>query len=239
VEKGPFRLDRRICARSIWCDTRSYTAPRLVERARGRLQESVSAPTLLNHACSTTLAAPAFRGQGQITTGGKAINLDMYFGSAGDLMTVTQNGDQTINVIINGLSTYVKGNQPFWLSVTKDSGAASLLADRWIDMTSDHKDVAGMTKDLTKRALLSQCGRGSSATYVGHATVNGIKVSEVHLATSQESDTYYIENGPTPYILNVTGSPSQKDSGGLVFSDYGVQPDTSEPPGAIPISKLQ
>jgi hypothetical protein len=143
--------------------------------------KSLSAPTLLNHACSTTLAAPAFRGQGRITTGGKAINLDTYFASAGDLMTVTQNEDQTIDLIINGPSTYMKDNKPFWLSVTKDSGATSLLADRWIDMTSDHKDVASMTKDLTKKALLSQCGRGSSATYVGHATVNGIKVSKVHL----------------------------------------------------------
>jgi hypothetical protein len=201
--------------------------------------KNVSASTLLNHACHDALAAPALRGKGQVTTGGKTINIDFYFGSAGDLLTVTQNGDQTLHVIVNGPSTYLKGNKPFWLSATKDSGVASLLADRWIDMTSDRKDVADITKDLTKKSLLSQCGRGSPATYVGHATVNGIRMSKVHQAASGESNTYYIENGTTPYILKIAGSPSQKDSGGLVFSDYGVQPEASEPPGATPISELE
>jgi hypothetical protein len=197
----------------------------------------VSASTLLNQACSATLAAPAFRAQGHAHVDGTAASVDIYFGSAGTLMTLTQHGDQTISMIMNGPSTYVKGNQPFWQSVTNDSGATSLLAGRWIDMTSDRKDVASMTKDLDKKALLSQCGKGGSATYVGHATVNGIKVNKVHQASSSESDTYYIENGSTPYILRATSSPSQQNSGDLVFSDYGVQPDTSAPAGAIPIPK--
>jgi hypothetical protein len=201
--------------------------------------KSVSASTLLDQACTATLAAPAFRGQGQINLEGKPIKIDFYFGSAGDLMTLTQHGDQTINLIINGPSTYVKGNEPFWQSATKDSGATSLLANRWIDMTSDRKDVASVTKDLNKKTVLSQCGRGASATYVGYATVNGIKVRKVHQASGQESDTYYIENGSTPYILKVAGSSSQRNSGGLVFGDYGVQPETSEPPDAIPISKFE
>ena len=201
--------------------------------------KTVSASTLLRRACSATLAAPAFRGQGRIVTGGKSITIDIYFGSAGDLMTLTQNGDQTINLITNGPSTYLKGNKPFWQSATKDSGAASLFADRWIDMTSDHKDVASMTKDLNKQSVLSQCGGGSSATYLGYATLNGIKAREVRQVSPHETDTYYIENAPTPYILKVAGSPSQKNSGGLVFSDYGVQPETSEPPGAISISSLE
>jgi hypothetical protein len=197
----------------------------------------VSASTLLSQACRTTLAAPAFRAQGHAEIDGTAASVDIYFGFAGTLMTLTQHGDQTISMIMHGPSTYVKGDQPFWQSVTKDSGATSLLAGRWIDMTSDQKDVASMTKDLDKKALLSQCGKGGSATYVGHATVNGIKVNKVHQSSSSESDTYYVENGSTPYIVRVTASPSQKNSGDLVMSDYGVQPDTSAPSGAIPIPK--
>ena len=154
-------------------------------------------------------------------------------------MTLTQNGDQTINLIVNGPSTYMKGNKPFWQSTTKSSGAAALLADRWIDMTSDHKDVAGMTKDLNKQSILSQCGSGLPATYLGHATVNGIKARTLQQISPEESDTYYIENAPTPYILKVEGSPSKKNSGGLLFSDYGVQPAISAPPGATPISALE
>ena len=103
-------------------------------------------------------------------------------------------------------------------------------------MTSDKKDSAGVTRDFSKKSLLSQCGGSGSTRYVGTTSVNGIKVSKVHFASSAESDTYYIERGPHPYVLKLTGSSKQGFSGDLVLSDFGVQPDTSEPPGAIPIS---
>jgi hypothetical protein len=196
----------------------------------------VSASTLLKHACIATLAASAFRGQGHVTDGNTAMSVDVYFGSAGTLLTVTEHSDQTINLIINGPSTYMKANQPFWQSVSHNSGASALGADRWFDVTSDKKDFAGVANSLNKKALLSQCGQSSSATYVGTATVNGFKAIKIHAASSHESDTYYIESGSTPYLLRVTGSPSQKNSGDLVFSDYGRQPDTAAPSGAIPFS---
>ena len=196
----------------------------------------VTAPALLKDACNATLAAPAFRAQGQISQRSRAMSVDAYFGSGGALLSVTQHGDQTFNVITNGHSTYMKANQPFWQSVTKNSGAAALGADRWFDVTSDKKDFADFAKSVNKKALLSTCGKGWSIAYVGTATVNGLKAIKIHETASQESDTYYIESGATPYILRFTGSPSQKNNGDLVFSDYGVQPDTSAPPGAIPFS---
>jgi hypothetical protein len=197
-----------------------------------------SASRLLSAACRTTLAAPAVRAHGHLTTNGQAITMSVYFGSAGDLMTLTQNGNQTFSAIVDGPSTYIKGNRPFWQAATNSSSAASALAGRWIDMTADQKNAASITKNLNKQSLLSQCGLGGSATNVGHATVNGIKVTKVHQNGQGESNTYYIENGPTPYILRVTGSQSQKNSGDLVFADYGVQPDTAAPPGAVPISQF-
>jgi len=63
-------------------------------------------------------------------------------------------------------------------------------------------------------------------------------VYKVHQNSSGESDTFYIEKGSTPYILRMTARQSQKNIGDLVFSDYGVQPDTAAPLGAIPFSNL-
>ncbi len=199
----------------------------------------ISAPTLLKRACSATLAATAFRAQGHVSAGGRQIGVTVYFGSHGGLFTVTESGDQTVQLILHGSSTYMKANRAFWQAEIKDSGAASLIAGRWIDVSSDQQDFAGLTSGLSKKALLSDCGKGRSATYVGHATVNGVKVSEVHQVSSQESNTYSIENGSTPYVLKVTGSATQKESGDLVFRDFGVQPDTSAPTGAIPISAFE
>jgi hypothetical protein len=203
--------------------------------------KSVSASTLLTHACSDTLAASAFDVQGQVKGGGSGpLSINLHFGSAGNVMTLTENGDETVNIITNGTSAYMKGNHAFWQTEVsaRDSGVASLLAGRWIDVTSDKKDFSSLSKQLSKKNLLSQCGGGGSASYVGHATINGIKVTKVHELANQESDTYYVEGGSTSYILRVTGSASQKKSGDLVLSDYGLQPDTSEPPGTIPISSL-
>ncbi len=75
-----------------------------------------SAPQLLRAACSATLAAPAFRAQGHVTTGGSSVKVDVYFGSGGELLTLTQHGNQTFEAIQNGPSTYIKGNGPFWRS---------------------------------------------------------------------------------------------------------------------------
>ena len=49
----------------------------------------VSASTLLRNACKASFAAAAFRIQGHLTSGGKAMSLDVYFGTAGDLRPST------------------------------------------------------------------------------------------------------------------------------------------------------
>jgi len=195
--------------------------------------KSVNASTLLNHACSDTLAATAFHVQGRVKSGSSGLGINLYLGSAGSVVTVTTHGDQTVSFITNGTSLYMKANQPFWRSAA-GAKAAPLFAGRWLDVTSDKKDFSDFSKQVNKGALLSQCGVGGSASYVGHATVNGIKVTKVHQLENQESDTYYIEGGSIPYILRVTA----KNFGDIVFSDYGVQPDTSEPPGTVPLSSL-
>jgi hypothetical protein len=129
----------------------------------------------------------------------------------------------------------MEANRSFWLSNSNNNSAvASLFAGRWIDMTSDKKDIAGFAKSVSKGALLGACQGGlGSATYAGKGNVNGVKVTKVHLSRGANAGTFYIENGPTPYLLRAT-STSQN----LVFTDYGVQPDIAAPAGAIPISQL-
>lgn len=199
-----------------------------------------SAPALLRDACRATLDASAFRAQGHITQSGVLLSVDLSIGSAGKLLNFTEHGDQTVKIIISGSSTYFEGNRSFWQANSNGGGAASSLAGRWIDMTSDTKDTTSFTKDFTKGALLSSCEGGSfSATYAGRAAVHGVSVTKVHANSRNESDTFYIENSPTPYILRLTGGQSQKTSGNLVFSNYGMQPDAAPPTAAIPISQIQ
>jgi hypothetical protein len=193
-----------------------------------------SASALLRDACRASFSASAFRAQGHIAQGGTSFSgVDLYFGSAGELITLTEHRDRTASFIVNGPSTYLEANRAFWLSAS-NSATASRFAGRWLDITSDKKDIApALTKGFNKSAALSSCGEGS-ASYAGKATVNGVKVTKVHQASSQGSDTYYIENGPTRYILRDT--QSGKTSEDLVLSNYGVQPDLAAPPDAIPIS---
>ncbi len=197
-----------------------------------------SAPQLLHAACSDTLTAAAFRAKGHVTTGGATVVVDVYFGSGGTLLTLTQHGNETFNSIQNGPATYIKGNGPFWRA-SGGAGDASLLANRWIDMTSDKKAAASFTQDVSKGSILSQCGGGGSATYAGKGTVNGTKVTKIHQNSHNESNTYYVEGGSTPYVLRIAGDPSEKQTGDLAFSNYGVQPDTAAPAGAIPISQFE
>jgi hypothetical protein len=133
----------------------------------------------------------------------------------------------------------VEGNRSFWLSETKNPGAASFAAGRWIDMTSDQKDTAVIIKNFSKRAILPPCGGVGPTTYAGKAVVNGVKTYKLQQeGAGNEPDSAYVASGPIPYLLKVSLSPGQSDSGDLVFSDYGVQPDTAAPPGALPISQL-
>src|SRR6516165_8060956 len=202
---------------------------------------AVSASTLLRNACKASFAAPAFRVHGHLTSGGTVMSLDVYFGSSGDLMTATQKGDQTFHVIENGSSVYMKANRAFWLANSNnDRALASLFSDRWIDVTSDKQDTAGITKGLTKKTFFGgACSTNDfgSASYAGNSVFNGVKVFIVHQSHVRSPGSFYIENGPTPYLLRATGT-SPKDGGVLTFSNYGVQPDTAAPPGAVPISQL-
>jgi hypothetical protein len=200
--------------------------------------QHAAASTLLGNACSATFGASAFRLHGHLTSGGKAMTLDVWFGSQGIVVTASEKGGQTFGIIKDGPSFYMKANRSFWLSNSNNNSAvASLFAGRWIDMTLDKKDTAGIAKSVTKEALLGACQGGlGSATYAGKGNVKGVKVTKVHLNRGPNAGTFYIENGPTPYLLRATSGVSQK--GDLVFSNYGVQPDIAVPAGAIPISQL-
>ena len=180
------------------CDSGRAAAPRIVEcPGRGSIHESAS--TLLSDACRATSGASAFRAHGHFTQGGTSISVDLHWGSTGKLINFTEHGDQTVNVVINGPSIYFKANRSFWLSQTNNGKGASLLAGHWIDMTADKKDTASMTKNFTKRAFLSSCdGGGFSATYVGKASVNGVKVTKVHArGTSPTRSTSKTGRRPT------------------------------------------
>jgi hypothetical protein len=203
----------------------------------------VPAATFLFRACNATFDASAFRGQGHVGDGSSAMSVDVYYGSAGTLVTVTEHGNQTVSVITYGPSTYMKANQTFWQSA--NPGAASQFAGRWIDVTSLGKSsLGGLNAVVDKRELLVSCGEGWSTAYVGNATFDGLNVIKIHQISHQRdgtslhrySSTYWVEKGPIPYIVRITSkgwSPAD-----LVFSDYDVQPVISAPPGAIPISNV-
>lgn len=195
------------------------------------------ASQLLKAACSATLAAPAFRAQGHIVTNKNLTSVDVYFGSAGELVTLTQHGNQNFRAIVNGPSTYIKGNGPFWRAAGS-AKTATVLANHWINMTSDKQASQSFTKDESKTSILQDCGSGGSSTYKGTATVNGTPTTKIHQNSPNESNIYYVEDGPTPYILRIAGNATAKETGNLVFSDYGVQPNTTAPAGAIPISQF-
>jgi hypothetical protein len=162
----------------------------------------------MKDAYGATLGASAFRVQGHVNDDNTAMVVDVYFDSAGSLVTVTEHKDRTINLILDGPSLYMKANLPF-----------------------------GSLRRTTRRLRhpVQNCAR-SSSRYVGTATVHGLKAVKIHPSSGKESDTYYIKSGPTPYILRVTGSSSQNQSGDISFNDYGIQPDTAAPLGAIPFS---
>jgi hypothetical protein len=67
------------------------------------------------------------------------------------------------------------------------------------------------------------------------ATVDGVKV---HQDSRDFSNTVYIKDGSTPYVLRITARASKTESGDIVFSDFGVQPEIAAPLGAIPISQF-
>src|SRR6516225_1043692 len=177
----------------------------------------VTASTLLSRACTVTAAAETFRIKGHTGSGGAQVSEDIYFGFWGGLITITEKGNQTFRVIQNYTSTYIEGNRAYW------------------DATSAKKYVASVTNLIQKWVDLP-CGSFGPASYVGNGVFNGSKVIKVR---DDNGYIIYIERGVSPYILRLSGSGGGGGpSGVLVFSDYGIRPDTTAPPGAIPISQL-
>jgi hypothetical protein len=200
---------------------------------------NLSAKQILAKAKDALSQAGSVRIQGGGFSEGEQFALDMRYGRAGAVGSLTSNG-QTIELLRIGRTVYLKGSAAFWRSIGGNP-AAELLKGRYLKMpasTREFAEVASFT-DLEKSAaeLLAPDGEISKS---GRTTIRGMAAIGLKDPTNG-GGTLYIALRGEPYPLRVAPDKGKTDDvGSLDFLDYGVPVALTQPPAdqVVDVSKL-
>jgi hypothetical protein len=164
---------------------------------------------------------------GNLLTGGEQILLDMRVtGAAGGQGLIVTAG-QPIQIVRQGSTVWVRGNQTFYARVC-GSAAASKLNGKWlkgaaggfdkslVDLTS----VSGLSGLLTPTATVRKTGTTS---------IKGVKVTQLTIP-STNNEVLSIAATGQPLPVQLARTASTKERGILTFTDYGKPVPLYTPP---------
>ena len=175
---------------------------------------SMTPAQILTKVEQDTTGAKSLHVYGAATSGGSRISLDLNLlegvGGAGRF----SEGALVFDIIRVGPAFYLKADQKTWLHFAKSSGLASLMAGKWMRVSttsSDFADLANLT-DITKLVdgILSSHGalvKGSTTTVNGH--------SAVEITDRSDGGRLYVATSGPAYPLLLKGKGS---SGQLTFA---------------------
>jgi hypothetical protein len=173
--------------------------------------------------------------KGSVADSGQTISLnitDLANGNGAGSITI---GGQTIQLVKLGNSSYFKADTAFWQK-NGGSGAAQLLANRWVKSPTSGSDSIGSSFNqfLSIKGFLSSLSSSTGTlSKGGTSTVNGHKV---YVINSSEGGSLYIAAIGKPYPVKITSTGSS--SGTITLTNWNKHVTITAPAGAIDMNKL-
>jgi hypothetical protein len=165
--------------------------------------------------------------KGNLLTGGEQILLDMRVsGAAGGQGLIVAAG-QPIQIVRQGSTVWVRGNETFYARIC-GSAAAAKLNGKWLKGAAGGFDKSLV--DLTSVSGLSGLVTPTpTARKTGTSTISGVKVTQVTIP-STNNEVLSIAATGRPLPLQLTRAANTKERGILTFSDYDKAVPLYTPP---------
>jgi hypothetical protein len=169
-------------------------------------------------------------GTGSNGTQAFAIDLRVDIKSGNTTGSFTLNS-QTVKVIRDGDSIYVKAPAAFYKAQGLGDAQAAIVDNKWLKQPASSPNFSQIVSFADIDALLTPSG---TVTKGSKSTVDGAKV----IALSSSDGTLYVHTTGDPVPFEIVPNGSSKSSGKITFTDFGTPVSVSAPPNAIDASKL-
>ena len=213
-----------------------WVAPAVATAKASSNGEAAKSPTrILADAKAATNGTSTVTISGTVVTGGHRVSLNIVSGHGAGGGTISRDGE-TFRVVVTPPNIYMTADAATWTKVAGNAAAGQLLADKWIQTTTDNTDfgdfsrlvdISALTRTMTPTGTLS---RGAVTTYRGKRAIPLID------HTSKDPGTMYVAATGRPYILGIV---SPKGKSHLLFSHYGSAQPPAAPTTSISLSQLQ
>ncbi len=174
----------------------------------------------------------AVKVQGQITSSGQQISLDLQNSSNGDCTGTIGIGDGSTQMLGVDGKTWMKPDASFWQSMVGDSADQVMAAvgDKWVIIPDSAQSLSSFcnTTDLLDN-MLKDNNDGSTYAKNGTAEVDGEKVVKVDdKSPDQGTSTGYVLVDDPHYLVKLEKTDGE-DTGTVTFSGFNEKFDVTAP----------
>jgi hypothetical protein len=146
-------------------------------------------------------------------------------------MTVTTPRKGSVDVIVDGRTTYMRADQTFWTAMTKDARVSRLFAGHWLELpTADAGSLASLGNQMSPSRLASCLVEShGTLTRVGTTTIgrrSAIVIRDAGNAPGDQPNTLAVAATGTPYPLKSTATGKQQPGGTSGECSNGSGPST-------------
>ncbi|MFD7446486.1 hypothetical protein [Streptomyces sp. NPDC059909] len=210
--------------------------------------EGLTADQIAEKAMDATKAANSLKVTGEGKDDGKDLSLEFALSKTGDCTSeFSYKGSGQVELLVVDKVTYMKGDEAFWKSTTKEKGTsaeqsaavAEMFKGRWMKVPADEAKDMGETCDLD--SLLEKLGdEDTSGATRGQTTeVDGQKAITLTRKDGAETHTFYVAAEGRPYFLKAV-TEGGDEPGTVTFSDYDKPVAVTVPPAdqIVDVDKL-
>lgn len=186
-----------------------------------------SAADLQSSARSSVASASSVHFNGNVTSNGVPVGVDMGVSRSGDLSgSITQNGAK-LDVLGVGGKVYIKATPEFLKEVSAPSSACAVICGRWVQLPP--REAGAITSQLNLRNLTGNIDSGQAAhfTEAGTSTVNG---QAAYVLKAGNGATLEVSQSSPHYPLQAHAGAGK--SGTVTFSQWNAVPRPTPPPAS-------
>jgi hypothetical protein len=189
---------------------------------------NLSATQILARTQAALKKVPSVHVKGNGVTEGQKFGIDLHISDKSGRGTITQGG-QTLELLRDGTTLYIKADADFWRAQTGSAAAAELLKGKYLKGSTSDPKVASIALLTEPDKFVAELFSPKRTVSKGKRTViRGIDAIGV-VSGGKDSGTLYVATRGEPYPLQIT-STTQSDPGTIDFLDYGAPVTVTPPP---------
>jgi hypothetical protein len=196
---------------------------------------SLTANQIASKAITNFRASSSVHLAGSVPSSGQVYTVDLTLTKRDCSGTFAIGGAGTVQIIVIGATTWIKGSESFWTSSTgggMSQADAAMLDDKYVKAPTSQ--VSGGSAFCSLQAMTSSMSASDKYTKGQTVSVDGQQALELHDTT--DGSSVYVTISATPEVLRAS-----KGSYHIDFTQYNATNTFSPPPASqvLDLSKLE